>query len=487
MRSLKTLLKSFIACCLIASFLPLVSSAQIVYPDPKTYLPKNWAGVEKHKKFFDDPRPWLTSFGPKQVLPKELYAELTYNEEKMKSLWAELVGFRAPDVVGKIAPEIRPGKYTYKDLEKYPGLKELMHPDLYNRIKPGGPPHSGNIPEFEIIPTRQYYWALPVAENTKKNMEKTKLDAKGFLKEETWEGGYPFPRPSGEFKAQQIMYNVERRALSWEFCMTIIGHINSFNKNLKLDFDAEILVHAARLAKRSLMSPYGWFDERAKKRGEFKQDLFAFTAPRDYAGMTQESIYFLDPNKTDQYMMYIPSLRRVRKWTATDSQDPIAGQDLIYDDKEGFLQRLSPTHYPYKCEILEEREYLVWAPTVDGAEYVSSNGMELRNVRMERRPIYVVKLTQLDPNYVYRQRIFYVDKETFLYYHIANYDQKGRLYRTWEQNYGWFPEMGMFSWHGSWILMRDHIDSHSCLGLYFQVPSFWNRENLSLEGFIKQK
>jgi len=32
--------------------------------------------------------------------------------------------------------------YTYKDKEQYPGLKELMYPDLYQRFKPGAPPHA---------------------------------------------------------------------------------------------------------------------------------------------------------------------------------------------------------------------------------------------------------------------------------------------------------------------------------------------------------
>ena len=51
--------------------------------------------------------------------------------------------------------------------------------------------------------------------------------------------------------------------------------------------------------------------------------------------------------------MYIPSLRRIRKLSATDSQDPVMGQDVIYDDNEGWMQKISPVRYPYKYEILE--------------------------------------------------------------------------------------------------------------------------------------
>ena len=41
------------------------------YPNPLTYIP-TLQQIEMHKKFFDDPRPYLTTYGPKQVVPKEI-------------------------------------------------------------------------------------------------------------------------------------------------------------------------------------------------------------------------------------------------------------------------------------------------------------------------------------------------------------------------------------------------------------------------------
>ena len=483
MRSFKTALVCFFVCWLVFAFLPLAVFAQ--WPNAKTYVP-TLSEVEKHKKILDDPRPVLKEWGPKQVIPKEMYAKLSWDVEKMKSAWSEVVGFKAPDVVGKIAPEIKPGKYTYQDLEKYPGFKQLMFPDLYNRIKPGAPPLAGNIPEFEIIPTRQFFWGLPIAEATKQNEGKTKLDKDGYLIPETWVAGYPFPKPSGPYKAQQIMFNVEKRYLSWGLDFYITARVLGYTKNFKMDFDGAYDVWHTRLAGR-VWEPLGWFDKRAKDAGEFKTFILDFPAPRDIAGAAESAAYYLDPKKADQLMMYVPSMRRVRKMSSTDSQDPIMGLDQIYDDNEGWMQKLSPTRYPYKFEVLEDREYLVVAPTEDGAEYWSSKGLEMRNVRLERRPIYVVKLTQMDPNYVYSYRLFYIDKETFNYYHIENFDQKGRLYRSWEGNYGWFPEMGAFTWCNTFILMRDHLDLHSSFELPYQLPAIWTRADTSLEGFMKQK
>jgi len=463
MKYLKTCALMLFVFCFVAFFMPVAVWAGDI-PHPSTYIP-TLSELQKQKK------------------------KLTYDIDKMKDLWAEVVGFRSPDLVGKIASEIKPGKYTYKDKEKYPGLKELMWPDMYNRFKPGGPPHGGCIPEFEVIPTRQYYYALPICEATKKNMGKAKFGEDGFLIQESWLGGYPFPRPSGTgaSKAQQIMYNVEKRYLAWGLNFYILcGNLHGYTKNLRMDFDGKYDVTHIRLAGRVLMPPYGWFDGRAEKRGEFKNFILGFLAPRDIAGASQGALYYLDADKSDQLMIYLPSLRRIRKMSSTDSQDPIMGQDQIYDDNEGWMQKLSATRYPYKFELLDEREFLVPATTVDGSCYISSKGLEFHGLKFERRPIYVVKLIQLDPNYVYSYRIFYIDKENFIFYHNEYYDQKGRLYRSWDGTYGWFPEMGAYAWSGMLLVMRDHIDLHSGVQQPYQLPAFWTRKDVSLRSLVKK-
>lgn len=485
MKNFKSCVVMLFVVCLAVSVMPRTVQA-VDIPHPDTYIP-SFSEVRKHKDFFDDPRPYLTDFGPQKVLPPELYEMLTYDVDQMKKTWAELVGFKAPDVVGKIAPELKLGKYNYKDKEKYPEFKKLMWPDMYDRFKAGEPPHGGCIPEIEIIPTRQYYYAQPIAELTKKNVGKAKIGEDGFLSQETWLGGYPFPRPAGtnDIRAKQIMYNVEKRYLSWGRNFYLNGFLKGYSKNLTIDIDVRYSVNHLSLAGRACMPPYGYFDGRAEKRNEVRGFIMSFQAPRDIAGTAQGALYYLDDDKADQLMVYVPSLRRIRKLSSTDSQDPIMGMDQIYDDNEGWMQKLSPTRYPYEFELLEEREFLVPVATVDGSEYISSERAELHGLKFERRPIYVVKLTQQDPNYVYSYRIFYIDQETFNFYHNEYYDQKGRLYRTWDGIYGWHPNMGAFSWNGMILLNRDHLDKHTTIGQCYQLPAFWDRKDISLKGLLK--
>ncbi|MCX5831963.1 MAG: DUF1329 domain-containing protein [Deltaproteobacteria bacterium] len=454
-------------------------------PDPKTYL-MNYAELEKTKAYYDDPRSLMEGkYSLKSILPKELYEKLVFPMDEMKKEWAGIVGFKAPDVVGKKAPEVKPGKYTYKDLEKYPGFKELFGTVLGSRLKPGGPPFAGNVAEFEIVPTVQWYHSLPVSKATKENSSKIKVDSKGYLTPTSWEGGYPFPRPSGPHKALQIMYNVEKRYLSWDGSFVLFNRYKGYRKDLSEDYDGGGQVRHLKLGGRLALEPYGWLDERAKKRGEIKTFVMDFLKPRDSVGTAMSALYYLDSNKADQLMAYVPQLRRVRMLSSSDSQDPVQGQDLIYDDSEGFLQKLSPTIYPYEWKVLEETELLL--QVFDGTEYVTKKGLEMRNVKFMRRPVYVIEGRQLDKNYVYSKRVFIVDRENFLFYEISNYDQKGRLYRTFQGGYEFEPDMGVFHLGGVLNLMKDHVDLHSNIVWQYQIPAFWGRKGVSLEQYMGAK
>lgn len=437
--------------------------------------------LQKYKGWLDDPRPLTKELPYSKILPAEVYAKLTWDIPTMKKAWADVVGFAAPDAVGKIAPEIKPGKYSYKDMETKAGLKELVIPYFRDHFfKPAGPPLIGNFSEMTLIPTRQLYFQLPVSQATKKNAGKTKLDDKGYIIDRSYEAGIPFPKPSGKFKAQQVVYNWVKRY--WEAeSSDSVGQFKGFNRHLKMDFDGLIEIKTLNLAGRCVIPPFGYLDERARQRKEASAVLLTYLAPRDQYGTALNVLTYEAADAFDLNTLYINSLRRLRKLSATDSQDALGGQDIIMDDNNGF-GKLCSTRNPYKLEILAEREYLV-PFTTDGSLYFSSKGMELKNVELERRPMYVIKMTQLDKNYVYSYRIAYFDQETFILYHIENYDQKGRLYRTNTSFTTFVPEMGMTTQRT--VISRDHVDLHSSLALPFITPIVHlKRSDVGLEGLV---
>lgn len=441
----------------------------------------NLATLQKYKQPLDDPRPLYTDLSFKKVMPAETYKKLTYDIGAMKKAWAEAIGFRAPDVVGK-SRELKPGKYSYKDKEQHPALKELMIPELYKRFDAGRPPLAGNFEEITVVPTRQYYWPLPVAEATKKNEGKTKLDKDGYIIASTYESGYPFPHPSGPFKVQQIMYNREKQYLMGENFYAI-QRLVGFNKNLKMDFDGAIDWWNIRLYGRVSIEPLGWYDKRAQENGEQEICVLRYLAPRDMYGSGFSVMSYVDPNHFDSDYVYINVLRRVRKMSSTDSQDAVGGQDVIYEDKYGFSQKLSKIRYPYKFESIAERDYLMPAATIDGSVTVRSKGLTYANLEWELRPMYVIKLTSLDANFVYHYRLLYIDRETFDLQYIENFDHKDRLYRTNLQINSFIPEMGLTSICYSHY--DDYIDLHSSFSFIYVLPATWvNRTNTDLGGLI---
>jgi len=443
--------------------------------------------LEDYKKPIDDPAPFYKNIeGFKKIMPADVYKKVTYDVDAMKKAWAEVVGFKAPDVVGKIAPEIKPGKYTYKDKEKFP-FDKIMWKHLYDRFNApasSGPRHVCNFTEIEIVPTRQYYHSLPVIEATKKHMDTATQDTQGYLLQESYKAGFPFPRPSGPFKAMQIMYNWDKSYnLDGEFYWE---HVYGYTKDLRNDYEGMATAYTMRLQGRVKWEPLNWLDKRAQDQRESKVFQYMSFAPRDLFGNVINVTSYMDPNKFDLFLMYINSLRRIRRLSASDTQDPAVGQDMIYEDWQGFNQKLTPKRFPYRYDVIGEGEFLV-PITWDGSPYMSTKeGYILKNLQFERRPMWVVQMTQMDRNYIYGKRVFYVDKEILYHVHIENHDQKGRLYRTYDTLWGFIPEMGTYNQFHT--LALDHVDTHSTAYHSYSYPALWlNRGDVSMSGMIKMK
>ena len=308
---------------------------------------------------------------------------------------------------------------------------------------PANLPLRANYSTINVVPTRQYYWALPLTRATKDNQGTPQLDDQGYLQYETYASGFPFPRPEGTFKAQQIMYNWEKRYVNGDSAY-LFEEVKGFNKNLEEDFHSIMDMITVKFEGRVIMEPLGFFDEQARKNHESRINFNTVYSPRDMYGSCFAMVSYADAEKMDQPLMYLPQMRKIRKNSGTDTQDGMSGQDIIFEDGDGFSQKLTPHRYPYSYQVIAEREYLVPSYTTDGFGYFSSETKELVDLDFERRPLYVLKLIQMDENFVYSKRIMYFDKETFLLLYVENYDQKGQLYRDNCIRYYFCPEMGMF-------------------------------------------
>ncbi len=439
--------------------------------------------LQEAKKIFDDPRHYVTEYGPTAVIPAEVYAEMTYDVPTMQKKMAELVGFKPQDRVGKIAPEIKPGKYSYKDKDKYPGIKELMIPLEYRRWNAGAPPLGFNFPEFEIVPTKQVSFSLPLIEKGLQNEGKTKLDDSGYLMVETMEQGVPFPKPSGKFKAQQIIYNLQNTNTIGD---TYYGFARGRTWDRKFKTISKFMQEISYLVLSDRVTqPLGYFDKRAEKRKEKVATKVKFLAPRDSYGDVYFDIFREAAEDLTYNYIWLQSMRKFRKLSGGDTQDTSPGSTTIFEDGRDFQQKLSPTRFPYEYKLIEEREFLVPTYSTDGAEYLQKDGLEWHNVRLERRPCYVIELTQLDSSFVYGKRLIYIDQETFQCAAIYNFDQKGRLWRGYSPVYIHLEELGLIGpyFTANW----DYLDEQSEFGMTYGLPVTWlGRREMSIGGIKKE-
>ena len=108
------------------------------------------------------------------------------------------------------------------------------------------------------------------------------------------------------------------------------------------------------------------------------------------------------------------------------------------------------------------------------------------NMKLERRPVAILELTELDKNYIYSKRVIYVDMETLMFFHGDYYDQKGRKWRTLGARFSWMPEYGNPSGSCAFIYSTDWVDLHSEPGFDYLLPANYPPEAVSMRALLKR-
>lgn len=127
-----------------------------------------------------------------------------------------------------------------------------------------------------------------------------------------------------------------------------------------------------------------------------------------------------------------------------DTQDPLFGSDLVWDDYNMYWQKLSLTEFPNEYKMLPSRELLV--PTYIDYNYPddrssagytdyyideSGDQVYLHFGSFQRRWVHMLEVISKDPNYAYGKRIMALEPEVCVNVTTEMYDQSGRLWRSW--------------------------------------------------------
>ena len=386
--------------------------------------------------------------------------------------WANMVGFKAPDVVGKVAPEIKSGMVIdSSNYTQFPGLKELLPKSLYDRLDPMS---YAPLAPIRVAKTDQYHLSRGFMEKSLLSAKTCKIAADG-ISLEGYQGGFPFIKPKNGIELIQLADNVY---LGDSFAMRPM-RLRLYNSKNRPEREIRQNLNVLRYK--------GCTDWRGKDIEPNPQNIMyvvsgTFIYPRDLSGTAYVRKRYLDAGASDEFLLYIPSMRRIRRLSGRDTQDPLFGSDLTWDDYNIFWQKLSNTDFPNEYKIIKKTEMLLptfidynWPDDRASAGYkdyrIDETGDQiyLHYGSWQRRPVTILEVKSKDTAYLYSRRVIVFDNETGLQLQTDLYDQKGRLWRSWVRDYN-------LSQKGQGIMENlidivDHINRHRT------IPDFKGHRN----------
>ncbi len=404
---------------------------------------------------------WANSTGNTEYID---WAKRYSSPESIKAgkQWEEFLGYNAVDMVAKDAkaPRIKPGlvitKENAKEYEKE--LRELMpfggDWQVDRLLPPEDAVYSDYLHyfpiEMEIVPTHHAWNDLGYLAATKKynNKETCKLDEKGDL--HGWIAGLPFPFPKN---GQEVMHNYDRLTVMADNLNSFPCDFPLYGKTGKQERVEKIELRWRNYQGRIKVDPFpvipGFEDimEKGSIVALYPYDLKGFAAVRTR---------FADPTKEDGFVTYVPGMKRIRRLAGSNTQDPLVGSDLTWEDWKGFWTKT--TIYPVEAKLLGEDIVLTQSFNLAPKAF-EKDGFYTQRYWWERRPVWIVEIKHLDPTYIYSKRIWYVDKETFGIIQTFLFDQSDRLWKVFDICWRLSPETGELDYARGWI--GDIINRHA--------------------------
>ena len=393
---------------------------------------------------------------------------------KLSNAWSKWRGFDAPRLVeearsnGTIPKELKPGLVIdASNIDSIPGIKNFMQPWDIDRVKD---PSWFRWKNIRIIPTSHYYmssgklralheekgeWLLDRTTGTLKIKNCTTCDPAGPVPE-TWgqkSVAIPFvPKPKDGLE------------LVWAYLGHNVGSDTMIAK--PIDF---ILCNSKNEIERTYSAHVWWmnfwgrgtFDPKPFVPGTPSEDFQAgsifFIHPMDVKGLAGARTRHFDPKVEDSFKVFLPTLRRTRVMTGSDTQDPLCGGcDLIWDDWRSYWQfpDLSTT------EFTLEGEGFVLAMPEHGlvSSSYTMDQCSLADIEMEIRPVWILHIKDKTGKYVYAERRVWIDKDWWDMQEEVRYDRRQNMWRAWQGVIYWDPRSGESTYHSG--IIYDPINHH---------------------------
>jgi hypothetical protein len=329
--------------------------------------------------------------------------------------WYDLIGFKPkPDIEWE-------KKWVGKkiDASNVDEVKDMLPEIAYLAFK-----NWKNV--FAYVEPATYNWrpCEGFIKVTKENMNAATCDEKYPYEMRNFIGGTPFPQPGND--PIKIAWNRDRGTYEGDD-MNLRGIrfevVDPKGRGRSVDVDYNRL----RWAYRSYRDPRP--ELPGNTAGIYRTTALRVFAPFDLAGLNMLVVKYKDTSKEEDLYLYVPTMRRVRRMSAGQRCDSLAGTDAAWDDSDNYDGEVRQNDYKY----LGIQDKLVWYdisyPYPETADWA---GPYLSGLPFQRRPMIIIEATSNIPNFCYKKRIWWIDPISFKLYNSTMYDQKGRL---WKEQY----------------------------------------------------
>jgi hypothetical protein len=295
----------------------------------------------------------------------------------------------------------------------------MVGENLLNRIKQG---YSFRIKESKNLrPPKEYF------EATKKYSGPVKLGAKRELL--NYVAGMPFSTlesskdPDFSFK------------LAWNFYWRWTGDDYKNGGGIETGKIVRDVIEKDGSERRGNISHH-YIKTRARTTLEVKPTLPGYEHidwmqlrldeyPRDTAGTTTLEIRYGDPTREDDFYIYVPSIRRVRRAPPIQRCGTLAPGEFSSDDINSFNGKITDFNYRYLGEKKTLGNF-----SQEELPFARRRGDYLpQNENWEVKDAHVLEITPKDSGYCYPKKILYIDKINFEPLWTMIWDKQGNYWK----------------------------------------------------------
>jgi len=258
-------------------------------------------------------------------------------------------------------------------------------------------------------------------EATKKYIGKVTCDSEWPYILHNYVAGCPFPRPGND--PIKIAWNRDRGVYEsddYQYASVVFNVYDQKGRGRTVGCDYNRLYWAYRTDIDPKPELPG------NKAGIYRTTALRVYWPFDIAGLNMVVIKYKDTTKEEDLYLYVPTMRRVRRLSAGQRCDSLAGTDAAWDDCDVYDGEVRQNDYKY----IGIQDKLVWYnveyPYPETADW---EGAYFCGLPLQKLPMIIMEANSNISNFCYSKRIWWIDPISSRHYNSTLYDRKGRLWK----------------------------------------------------------